>query len=187
MSTVFTLVSKLKPVLKPLQHDTLLQYQLLKGLQIADPNLGGAADIYIGVADIQACLADGRVNVEGAINTSLDGALQNFLDPEPKLLTELFKPQKINWNRTSIRQGHTRKPVYRKVYAAVFVCLTTKAVHLGFCKDLSTKEFLATLSRFIKHRGVPHTMWSDNGTNFVGAKYEIRDNDSYPLQRQKQQ
>jgi len=68
-----------------------------------------------------------------------------------------------------VRRGHVRKPVLDKAYVCVFVCFSTKAVHLELCSDLSTEEFLACLKRFCGRRGTPHTIRSDNGTNFVGA------------------
>lgn len=57
-----------------------------------------------------------------------------------------------------------------KGYVAVFVCLATKAVHLELVTDLSTPAFLAAFSRFCARRGTPRRMYSDNGTNFIGAK-----------------
>ena len=42
-----------------------------------------------------------------------------------------------------IRRGHTRKPIFDKAYIGVFVCLTTKVVHLELKSDLSTAAFLA--------------------------------------------
>ncbi len=60
------------------------------------------------------------------------------------------------------------------MYVAVFICLTTKAVHLDVCKGLSTTEFLATFRRFANRRGTPKTIYSDNGTNFVGAKHFLK-------------
>lgn len=63
-----------------------------------------------------------------------------------------------------------------KVYVLVFICMTVKAVHLEIVSDLTTKAFIAPLDRFVSRRGRPHTMFSNNGTNFVGAKrifYEI--------------
>ncbi|XP_065211049.1 uncharacterized protein LOC135839102 [Planococcus citri] len=74
----------------------------------------------------------------------------------------------------------TRKPDIRsrsktelKAYIAVFVCFSTKAVHLDTVSDLSTPAFLACFKRFVSRRGLPQIMYSDNGTNFVGAYNEL--------------
>ncbi|XP_065088590.1 uncharacterized protein LOC135710068 [Ochlerotatus camptorhynchus] len=56
-----------------------------------------------------------------------------------------------------------------KGYLAVFVCMSTKAVHLEVASDLSSNVFIAALKRFIARRGYPNEIWSDNGTNFVGT------------------
>lgn len=56
-----------------------------------------------------------------------------------------------------------------KGYIAVFICLATKAVHLEAVTGLSTEHFLMALHRFIGRRGLCKDMFSDNGTNFVGA------------------
>lgn len=63
-----------------------------------------------------------------------------------------------------------------KGYVCVFVCFATKAVHLEAASDLSTATFLATFHRFIGRRGCPKSLFSDNGTNFVGASREIEKN-----------
>ncbi|XP_058816806.1 uncharacterized protein LOC131680102 [Topomyia yanbarensis] len=63
-----------------------------------------------------------------------------------------------------------RRAAARKCYVAVFVCLATKAVHLELVGDLSTNTFLMALNRFIWRRNKPSHMYSDNGTNFIGAK-----------------
>lgn len=54
-------------------------------------------------------------------------------------------------------------------YIAVFVCFATKAIHLELVSDLSTPAFLAAFKRMCARRGTPKHMYSDNGTNFVGA------------------
>ncbi|XP_020812852.1 uncharacterized protein LOC110187736 [Drosophila serrata] len=64
-----------------------------------------------------------------------------------------------------------RPPV--KCYIAIFVCFATKACHLELVEDLSAASFIAALKRFISLRGKPGTIWSDNATNFVGAKNDL--------------
>ncbi|XP_045517137.1 uncharacterized protein LOC123709686 [Pieris brassicae] len=56
-----------------------------------------------------------------------------------------------------------------KGYIAVFICMATKAVHLEVVSDLTTSAFLAALKRMAARRGTPEHIYSDNGTNFIGA------------------
>ena len=53
------------------------------------------------------------------------------------------------------------------------MCFCTKAVYIELVVDLSTKEFIATFRRFISRRGIPKTVHSDCGTNFVEAESVI--------------
>lgn len=69
------------------------------------------------------------------------------------------------------RQGRGCKIV--KVYIAIFVCFTTKAVHIELVGDLTSNTFISALRRFIARRGKPSDIYSDNGTSFVGAYNEI--------------
>lgn len=55
----------------------------------------------------------------------------------------------------------------------VFVCFSTKTIHLEATSDLSTQSFLAAFSRFISRRGCPLHLYSDNGTTFNGASRVI--------------
>ena len=55
-----------------------------------------------------------------------------------------------------------------KVWLVLFTCAVYRCVHLDFVTALSTEAFLRALERFINIRGRPTTMYSDNGTNFVG-------------------
>ncbi|XP_076656367.1 uncharacterized protein LOC143361012 [Halictus rubicundus] len=47
------------------------------------------------------------------------------------------------------------------------------AIHLELVSELSTEAFIATLRRFFSRRGYASTIYSDNGTNFVGAKNKL--------------
>ena len=69
---------------------------------------------------------------------------------------------------------HTRTTQTRfKRYGVVFVCLTTRAVHLDLVGDLSTDSFLLALIRVIARSGKPKTIWTDNDTNFIGAERKL--------------
>ncbi|XP_065203485.1 uncharacterized protein LOC135833643 [Planococcus citri] len=67
----------------------------------------------------------------------------------------------------------TRSATALKTYVAVFVCFSTRAVHLEMVLDLTTAAFLAALKRFAARRGSPSVIYSDNGTNFTGAASEL--------------
>ena len=73
----------------------------------------------------------------------------------------------------TMKRGYTREQSLVKAYVAVFVCLSTKAVHLELVADLSVAAFLATFRRFVARRGCPEELLTDNGTNFVGANHEL--------------
>ncbi|XP_072401038.1 uncharacterized protein [Diabrotica undecimpunctata] len=60
-----------------------------------------------------------------------------------------------------------------KGYISLFICFTTKAVHMELVSSLSANEFLLALRRFVARRGKPIKIFSDNGTNFVGAFKEL--------------
>jgi hypothetical protein len=60
-------------------------------------------------------------------------------------------------------------------YLCIFVCMATKACHLEYVSNLSTACFLASFDRFVSRRGIPKHVYSDNGTNFVGASHQLRE------------
>lgn len=61
----------------------------------------------------------------------------------------------------------------KKAWIAIFVCFVTRAIHIEAVEDLTSSAFIAALRRFISRRGKPNTIWSDNGTHFVGANREL--------------
>lgn len=73
-----------------------------------------------------------------------------------------------------VKSSQSRNAPYVKCYIALFICLTTRAIHLELVSDLSTTQFMKAFKRFIGRRGIPKCMFSDNATNFLGAEREIR-------------
>lgn len=61
-----------------------------------------------------------------------------------------------------------------KVYLCIFVCMATKAVHIEVVTDMTTDAFLAALTRFVSRRGLSTNLYSDCGTNFVGADNALK-------------
>ncbi|UYV64450.1 hypothetical protein LAZ67_3000767, partial [Cordylochernes scorpioides] len=68
-----------------------------------------------------------------------------------------------------------RSKVIFKFYIVLFVCFTTKAIHLEVSSDLTAETFLAALKRFISRRGRPTDIYSDNATNFKGASNILKE------------
>ncbi|XP_015437828.1 PREDICTED: uncharacterized protein LOC107192974 [Dufourea novaeangliae] len=74
-----------------------------------------------------------------------------------------------------IKEKRVRNTKTVKAYVAVFVCFSTKAVHLELVGDLTTDSFLASLKRFFARRGKSSDIYSDNAKTFVGADRELRE------------
>lgn len=74
-----------------------------------------------------------------------------------------------------VKPSKLRRETVLKCYMAVFVCMTTRAIHLELVSSLTTNDFLHTLKRFIESRGYPKVILSDNGTTFHGANNKLRD------------
>lgn len=62
-----------------------------------------------------------------------------------------------------------------KGYICLFICMSTKAVHLEAVSDLTSAGFLAAFKRFVSRRGRCQHLYSDNRKNFVGADKELQD------------
>lgn len=68
-----------------------------------------------------------------------------------------------------IKDGKYRNRKIVKSYLCMFVCMATKAVHLELVGDLTSESFINAFKRFTSRRGLCKAIFSDNGSNFVGA------------------
>jgi hypothetical protein len=66
-----------------------------------------------------------------------------------------------------------------KAYLCIFVCFSTRAIHIEIASSLSTSAFMAALKRFVSRRNCPAEIYSDCGTNFVGAAKELNEFQSF--------
>uniref|UniRef100_A0A2S2R5S9 Integrase catalytic domain-containing protein n=1 Tax=Sipha flava TaxID=143950 RepID=A0A2S2R5S9_9HEMI len=68
-----------------------------------------------------------------------------------------------------LKERRTRNAPVSHAYICLFVCMSTKALHLEVASTLSTETFLMAFTRFAARRGPIQAIYSDCGTNFVGA------------------
>ncbi|XP_052737821.1 uncharacterized protein LOC128198126 [Bicyclus anynana] len=60
-----------------------------------------------------------------------------------------------------------------KAYVCIFVCMSTKAIHLELVGDMTSESFIGAMKRFTARRGKCAHMWSDQGRTFIGANKEL--------------
>lgn len=98
---------------------------------------------------------------------------QPFMGDIPKCRLQQIKPFMTTGvdyaGPISLKSSKTRRTVPGQAYICLFVCMTTKALHLEVASDLSSETFLMALCRFISRRGPVEQIHSDCGTNFKGA------------------
>jgi hypothetical protein len=74
-----------------------------------------------------------------------------------------------------LRPIPSRSKVTYKAYLCIIICFVTKAIHLEVVSSLSTDAFIASLRRFVSRRGKPSDIFSDCGTNFIGADRQLKE------------
>ena len=70
-----------------------------------------------------------------------------------------------------VKEGHKEL----KRYGVLFTCLVTRAIHLEVANSLETDSYINTLRCFICTRGPVRQMRSNNGSNFIGARRELKE------------
>lgn len=74
-----------------------------------------------------------------------------------------------------VKESLRRNAKVYKSYLCLFVCFSTKAVHLEVLTDLSCDCFLAAFDRFVARRGLCSCVYSDCGTNFIAAAKHLKE------------
>ena len=62
----------------------------------------------------------------------------------------------------------------QKCYICVFACHSSRAVHLELMMNRTTESFILAIKRMANRRGMPHTIHSDNGSEMIKAKNDIK-------------
>ncbi|XP_062710974.1 uncharacterized protein LOC134289009 [Aedes albopictus] len=60
-----------------------------------------------------------------------------------------------------------------KRWGVLITCLVVRAIHIEIAHSLNTSSCIMALRNFMARRGVPLELFSDRGTNFVGANREL--------------
>lgn len=91
-------------------------------------------------------------------------------------ITSPFVKTAVDYAGPFILKTHrVRKAKTYKAWISLFVCQSTKALHLELVTDMTTEGFLACFKRFTGRRGICEEVYSDNGTNFIGARRELNE------------
>ncbi|XP_029717444.2 uncharacterized protein LOC115260593 [Aedes albopictus] len=92
-----------------------------------------------------------------------DARLSPYTRPFSFVGLDYFGPIQVKVGRSLVKR-----------WVALFTCLTVRAVHLEVVHSLSTEACKMAIRRFVVRRGAPLEIRSDNGTNFLGASRELR-------------
>ncbi|XP_062704178.1 uncharacterized protein LOC134286562 [Aedes albopictus] len=62
-----------------------------------------------------------------------------------------------------------------KRWGMLATCLTIRAIHIELVPSLSTDSCIMAIRNFIARRGTPSVIYSDRGTNFIGASRQMKE------------
>ena len=71
-------------------------------------------------------------------------------------------------------KGEVQKRTRGKCYGVLFTCMSCRAVYVDVAKDYSTDAFMQVIRRFASIRGWPTKVFSDPGSQLVGASKELK-------------
>ena len=94
--------------------------------------------------------------------------------PLPKLRVEQPNPFYVTGVDFTGALYIREKEDERKVYICLFMCVTTRAMHLEVVLDLTVESFMLAFRKFTSRRSLPRTMLSDNASTYLTAAEEIK-------------
>ena len=83
--------------------------------------------------------------------------------PFTRVGLDVFGPWCVSSRQTRGRSTESKR------WAAIFTCMSVRAVHIEVIESLDTSSFINALRRFLAVRGPVKHIRSDRGTNFIGA------------------
>ncbi|PWA22445.1 hypothetical protein CCH79_00020932, partial [Gambusia affinis] len=81
---------------------------------------------------------------------------------------DVFGPWIICSRRTRGGLSHSKR------WAVIFTCMSVRAIHIEVIESLESSSFINAFRRFIAVRGPVKHIYSDRGTNFIGACKEMK-------------
>jgi hypothetical protein len=115
---------------------------------------------------LSKCVSCRRYRAKGEEQKMAELPVDRITPDEPpftRVGVDLFGPIEVKRGRTIVKR-----------YGVIFTCLIIRAVHIEVAFSLDTDSFINALRRFLSRRGQIKVIYSDNGTNIVGAEREIR-------------
>ena len=76
---------------------------------------------------------------------------------------DTFRPIVVKLRRNEVKR-----------YKAMFTCMASRAIHIEVTFNLDTDSFILALRRLVARRGNVRSVYSDNGSNFIGAERELK-------------
>ena len=76
---------------------------------------------------------------------------------------DMFGPFTVKQRRSTVKR-----------YGAMFPCMASRAVHIEVTFSLDADSFILALRSLVARRGNIRSIYSDNGSNFIGGEQELK-------------
>ena len=110
---------------------------------------------------IRECITCRRLYASSTTQMMSDLPPERVVNDQPAFTVvglDCFGPYMVKYRRSEVPR-----------YGCIFTCFSTRAIHIEVLETMEADSFINCLRRFISRRGTPSSIYSDNGTNFVGA------------------